>query len=59
MARYLFTANLGCEESEKSEFIEIDDELLDTMSSDGRQEYIEEFLEEWANSKLTMRWEKQ
>jgi len=58
MAEYVFIASLGIDGAEKNEILEIDDEVLDRLSEEGRQEYLENYLEQWACDHIKLRWEE-
>jgi len=58
MTTYRFTVMVEEDQLEKNEIIDIDDYVLNQLSDEGKQEFIEDYLEKWAGEKIVTHWEE-
>lgn len=58
MKQYLFFVSLINSDIEEKEIIEIDDDVFNALSDEGKQEFLENYIESWARSQIVTRWEE-
>jgi hypothetical protein len=52
------TLGIGIVGATRTVIIEIDDEELENMTEDEQREYIDEYVQEWANNDIDIGWEE-